>query len=434
MLRLVITVLFVLLLVNPAVAQWEMPEFLILMWRHYGIWDEDDEAKVQALAKTGCNVVMLPSNTLELCRKYGLKLLVMDASPNVASRLSGDPAVWGYYLQDEPTDDPICQKKNNIFGGPKALFADRGKLDMFPALAEEVKAYRKADPHHLPYINMLNRDGDFLRRFIRIVSPDLLSFDYYQWFWGSAGHFPTLEYHREAALAAKIPLVRFLTANASQNNDWGGDRSPPFDNLQKLRQSVYTSLAYGVKGIEWFNARLTGMFVPGTTELGPCGKDVAAINAELRKLGPILMKLRSVDVFHTRPLPRGTREVPKDYWVHALSGRSSGIVMGIFKDDKNNDFIMVANRNVNHERQTLLHFMEPVKEVNKFNKRTGEWDSLTINDDVIDVIENNRIYRWALAIQRFVHGSDFPINKLRVGTCVEFSLSPGDGELLRVKR
>ena len=76
------------------------------------------------------------------------------------------------------------------------------------------------------------------------------------------------------------------------------------------------------------------MFNPGTAELNDCGKDVAAVNKILNVIGPTLVKLRPVDVYHTAPLPRGVKEVPKDYWLQPTSYLSYGVVMGTFKDDK----------------------------------------------------------------------------------------------------
>ena len=117
-----------------------------------------------------------------------------------------------------------------------------------------------------------------------------------------------------------------------------GDDSPPPDNEQKLRHSVYSALAYGVKGIQWLSA---GLMVAHDQ----CIKDVAAINAELKVIGPTLMKLRSVDVFHTAPLPTNTRSIPLKHWVH-VEGEPTceGIVMGMFKDEDDMDYIMFVNR------------------------------------------------------------------------------------------
>ena len=368
MLKTAVLVLLVLITAIPAGADWEMTEFMIFAgWP----WEEsvDDESRAKALAEIGFNTLMGDKDKLEICRKYDLKLLVEDVTPKEVSRLSRDPVVWGYMIGDEPFP-----------------------ADKFPGCAEQVKAFHKADPDHPSYINMIGVIGDFLQSYIDIVQPEILSYDYYQWWWGSrghlwgnhSGHFPLLEEYRETALSEDIPLICWLEVNANPAVEMGGreDSSPPPNNEQKLRQSVYTSLAYGVKGIEWFTAGM--MFESGTATFNQCGRDVAKINAELKHMGPVLIKLRSVDVFHTPPLLRDTREAPRDHWVQ-VEGEEGGLVMGVFEDDNGLDYVLVANRNYYREQQVVMFFEHPspystdstinplIKSAEILNKRTGEW-------------------------------------------------------------
>ncbi|MFC1509670.1 hypothetical protein ACFL60_08325, partial [Candidatus Omnitrophota bacterium] len=306
----------------------------------------------------------------------GLKVMVLDADPETAAGLSDSRTVWGYYIADEPYPE-----------------------DKFPGLADKVMSFRRADPNHVPYINMLSNTGSFLDSFVETVRPLIHSFDYYQWWWGSEPYFEKLEQHRKTALKAGIPLFTWIEVNTDPMAELD-DRhaSPPSDNVRRLRQSVYTSLAYGVKGIEWFTA--SKLFVTGSSGLEACGTDVAAINSELKRLGPILVDLQSVDVFHTRPLPRNTREAPQEHWVRILGEQDDGAVMGTFKNAAGTDYIMVTNRNYRNAQYIQLRFRPLIKKMRKFDRQTGEW------------IELSQRHKHSLAL----------------------IIEPGDGELIEVIR
>lgn len=313
----------------------------------------DSTAVAKALAKADFNAVLWPMDKLEVCRSAGLKLIATDTLPETARKLTNDPAIWGYHLADEP------------------------KAPAFPKLALEVEDFRRADSKHPALINMLCFAGELLHDYMRIVKPDVLSYDHYQWWWGVHSHFEKLEQHRDAALAARIPLLSWLEVNANPNVEWGEDHALDPDNAVKIRQSVYTSLAYGVKGIQWFSAEL--MFKPGTAELNECGQQVAQLNAELAKLGPVLLKLHSRDVFHTPPLPRRTHESQHDHWAQ-VTGDS--LLWGMFKDDADVDYILVANRDIHHRQQALVQFQRAgygrkVQTVLQFDKKTGTWSPFT---------------------------------------------------------
>ena len=353
-------------------ADWEMNKFLISFWG-----GPHDEATARAVASANFNTVMCNADKLDLCRECGLRAIVMDATPELAATLQSDPAVWGHYVQDEPN------------------------AEQFEAAAERVAAFRKADPTRPGYVNLMAWMD--LDQYLRTVRPKFLSYDYYQWWWGTHNHFGRLEAHRRAALEARIPLICWVEANADKRWEWGEEGATYLpDNAEKLRQSVYTSLAYGVKGIQWFNWTLifeldeNRRILPA---LKRSGEDIAAINAELQALGPILVELRSVDVFHTEPLPDDTKPIPADCWIEAAG---KALVLGMFKDAQDNDYLMVVNRDVEHGEWAVVRFLRPVDRVEKFDRQAGKWVRLPMQV-----------------------GSGSPT--------VELILRAGDGDLLRIQ-
>ena len=55
-----------------------------------------------------------------------------------------------------------------------------------------------------------------------------------------------------------------------------------------------------MKSVEWFSAG--NLFEPKSVTLTPWGKDVAALNHELKRIGPALAGLRSLDVLRRIPV------------------------------------------------------------------------------------------------------------------------------------
>ena len=319
-----------------------MSEFLIYLWD--APEGPDPEANAKALADAGFTVIDWDPANLETLKPHGLKAMVQQPfSEDLFRRLSKETTVWGYHLGDEPYPE-----------------------DKFPPIAEQFRAIERIDPLHVPFINMLSIAGDFLRNYMETVRPPLLSFDYYQWWWGMDRYFEKLEQFREAAQAANVPLATCFEVSANPAVERGETGYLP-DNPRKLRQSVYTTLAYGAKGIEWYSARM--LFEPKSATLTPAGRDVATLNNEIKRIGSVLVTLHSINVFLTPPLPAGTRTPSKDYWLHVLAeeGRP-GLVQGMLKDDNSRDHLLVSNRDYREDQSANVRLQSKWLGIAPWNK------------------------------------------------------------------
>ncbi len=329
---------------------WQMDEFMISVWGGPTLGDGGDhDAHPQLIKDANIEVVMCRLDKLELCRKWGFKALLFGVSPQQAKNLRNDETVWGYMIKDEPQN-----------------------YTEYPGLAWSMQELREADPTHPGYINLGGSLQGHHSLYMEIAKPDILSFDYYQWGMGRRWHFPRLEEYRTGALQAGVPLLMWehpTSGKGYDENDKHLYRYAP-DNLQRIRHTIFTSLAYGVKGVQWFHG--LHMFVQ-ETELNQAGKDVAEVNAELQNLGPVLVKLHSVDVFHTAALPPATRPIPDDYWVQVAE---DDWVLGVFKDPEGNDFLLLANRDHEHENTATLVIRRPGVQVDRLDKDSGEWVGL----------------------------------------------------------
>jgi hypothetical protein len=338
-------------------------EFLIYLW---GLPDVPDaEVRSRALADAGFTVVDADEASIDVLAKHGLKAMVLDPSPDTVRRLRGHSALWGYHLGDEPYPE-----------------------EAFAPIAERKRELAAIDPEAHYFVNMLSTTGEFLRTYMRVVEPAMLSFDFYQWWWGSDRYFEKLEEFRQQALLAGVPLGSCIEVNANPGIE-RGDRTYLADNRAKLRQSVYTSLAYGAKSIEWFSAGI--LFEPKSAKLAPWGEDVAAINREVTPLGRALAPLDSIDVYHTAPLPRGAREAGKEHWVQLIGEEDrAGLVYGMFEDDEGVDYVMVANRDYDDSQSVTVRlqskwlgiapWQKPKRYtygIEKLDKATFEWETVS---------------------------------------------------------
>jgi hypothetical protein len=123
-----------------------------------------------------------------------------------------------------------------------------------------------------------------------------------------------------------------------------GYRDP---SAAEMRWQVYTSLAYGIKGLMWF----TYWSMPGfggtaivtfTGEPARLYPIVKQLNGETRVLGKTLLGLTSTGVYHTGNVPLGCTRLGVDAPIQ-LPGDLS-LLIGFFTDAKGQHYAMVVNR------------------------------------------------------------------------------------------
>lgn len=176
-----------------------------------------------------------------------------------------------------------------------------------------------------------------------------------------------------------------------------------------LRQTIYTSLAYGVKGFHfwtpWIFAHAkdkdgNAVLKDGKLNMYVTLPHLTDIAKEVRKMSPVLVNCRSVAMHHTDPLPISGGKAPGDAWCQP-SG--SQLLVGVLKDEKDGDFLLVTNKHPGMKQVASLSFDATVSAVEKMDKKTGKWAQIQLN----------------------------PGDGKRTG---KLELAPGDGELLKVVR
>ena len=365
-----------------SLAKPQLSEFIVTFWWPPAI----TQANLKQIADGGYNLVLI----YPIAPSYGMKLLnwaqelclkVMLTDPNISpyrvnleaeiTELTDDfknhPAIWGYYVIDEPS---------------AKQFADLARLNGI---------LLQNDPLHFPYINLFPNYAvasqldtpdyaTYVRKFIDTVKPSILSYDHYALLdtRDRPGYFANLEIVRTEALRAGIPFMQIILATP-----FSGVRDP---SAADLRYQVYTTLAYGAKGISYFTYAVPdASFGDGLLDREgvPTVKWYAAreINWEVRHLGPWLLTLRSTGVFYAPSAP--------ELECQALTGvgvviKASGgrLQVGEFIDAENHTWVMVVNLDRTQAITAHLLLRAPVSQVREVDKTTGQLVPLACNDGV----------------------------------------------------
>jgi len=379
---------------------WQPSEFLIALRSA-----PPAKAEPYALAaQAGFTTIVDPvgPEALEVARRCGLKLTVAKIGLDSTTLRSADgrrraadqverfcrhPALWGYFLGDETREadfDALGRLTDFVraHGQDKPFFASPLPSDAFvgPALAN-------AD-----YVG-------YVERFLRAARPPLLVSSCLPLRAGEpeGGYFENLEIIRRAALGHGIPFCATLRGSV-----WAG-MQPLTEG--DLRWEVYTALAYGARGVAWFSY----WGAPGGGREGIVAPDgspteryrwIAALNADLRSLGPTLLRLRSTAVYHTGDVPPGATRLP----IHGLVGAVEGgsFVVGLFEESGHDErYVLLASKERQREVAAKITIHQPCRSTAWLDPATGRW-------------------------------LDLPARTDRFQTAIEFALPPGGGRLLRL--
>jgi hypothetical protein len=388
-------------------------EFLISFW--CGPSPEETTAeRYREIAAAGFNAVLPPCSgpvtpelnqrILALCAQNGLKAVVSDPRLEADAASSGgeaaldavvaeygkSPALLGYFLGDEPS------------------------AAGFPRLAALDQGLRRRDPKRLPFMNLFPNYAspeqlgttsypEYVRRFMETVQPKLLSFDHYALLQRGErpAYFENLEVIRREALRAKTPFASIVLATP---------HDPYRDPTEAdLRWQVYTSLAYGARGILYFTywtpkSDVWNFHNGILDEAGrqtPHYAQVQRINGELNALARTLVELRSEGVYHAGGLPAGTRGLPPGATVREVTGGDA--VVGLFREPvgvrvkvgvgvgvrrgsvgigerREPEYLLLVNRDMRRSARLQVALQPAIEGMSEISRRSGRAGRLLTPD------------------------------------------------------
>jgi len=280
---------------------------------------------------------------LDIAQEVGLKLIIqcpeLKTNPgNAVPQLMNHPALAGYYLKDEPS-----------------------RAD-FPELGAWAKRIRAVDDNHFCYLNLFPNYAsstqlgtetykEYVNTFINEVLLKLLSFDHYPIMIDSDQKrsvrpkwYKNLEIIAHEAKKAGKPFWAFALATSCY--------SYPVPTITDLRLQVYSNLAYGAQGIQYFT-----YWTPNISDFhdGPIYEGektvvygrVKAVNEEIKNLSDIFLGSTVISVFHTGTnIPSGTtqlKKLPKP--ITTLETEGEGAVVSFLEKDKS-AYMVLVNRDL----------------------------------------------------------------------------------------
>jgi len=277
---------------------------------------------------------------------------------NLVNQVSNKPALFGYFLADEP---------------PPSRFA---------GLANWRASFQAADPSKKTYIN-LGWDYDYAD-FIPTVQNDFLSYDWY----GlrdndvvDVHYFPCLEKVRSFATSSGQPFWNTVSSMRLLGVDSDGNPYPPWNvpapTPANLRFQLYTSLAYGAAGIAWFTYFSRDAAAPIQYGQKTIYWDyLRDVNLQMHRIGQTYITLAYQNVFHYPNVPAGQpymnypgRGIATSQHVQSLSG--GDYVVGEFTGPSSKKWIMVVNKSLT-TNATLNVTFKSAGTIYRLNSATGQ--------------------------------------------------------------
>lgn len=356
----------------PAPAQPDTNFFPIMAWN----WAPKDRAVLQKMREAGLTVAgFVAPETLNACRAAGLKAIVSDARTsgydwnnvdeakarkNVASlvaKVGRHPAVYGYYLRDEPN------------------------AAMFPGLAKVANLIRELSPGKWPYINLFpdyaNADqlgtlnyAEHLERFIATCHPAILSYDNYSLLDDGSvrqSYWSNLEAVRAASKRHHLEFWNIVLATAHF--------SYRELNAADFRFQVYTTLAYGGRGLSYFTyfTPTTGNYRMGAIDQfghqTPTWYFMQHVNLQVQRLAPTLLQLASDAVYHFGQVPAGACGPPPNSLVSSVGGDS--FLVGDFTHRDGSRYVMIVNKDLAKSHPCSPEYRQAPRRVQHVSAYTG---------------------------------------------------------------
>ena len=298
---------------------------------------------------------------LDLAEQAGIKVIIScpelsEEPEKTVTRFMNHPALAGYFLRDEPN------------------------TEAFPELAAWAKRIRATDDNHFCYLNLLPTYApldmlkaesyrDYVHRFDQEVPLQLLSFDHYpivgdhyrpDWY-------ENLEIFSDEARKAGKPFWAFALATAHDPY--------PIPDLSHLRLQMYSNLAYGAQGLQYFTYWTPGKNPNWNFHHGPIGLDgkrtdvydkIKTLNTELQALSGVFLGAEVLSVRHTGDsIPQGTvalTELPAQ--VKSMETEGEGAVVSLLQN-KDKQFLVIVNRDFKNRMQLHIELAPEVKRILK---------------------------------------------------------------------
>lgn len=353
---------------------WQVGTPIVTYWCGPSLTD----AVALQMKEGGFNLVWCSEGELEVAQHHGLRAQLTDGLLSPATldnpeqrakldalieRVRKHPALYSYHIMDEPS------------------------TAQFPALGKLVEYLRQRDPAHLAYINLfptyasneqLGTKGDVvaaynehLSQFIRVVKPELVSYDHYQFMKNgdTEQYFLNLSLIQKAAQEAKLPFLNIVQAAS-----WAPHVRVP--NPNEMRYLVYTTAAYGAQGISYYIyccPHHEGGIANADGTPTPLYDALKMYNRQFAALAKELQPLHFLGAYHTAMNEAGCTPLPTDaafQLKETVPDGPRGFLLGLFGTGGKPTHVVVVNLDYTAEAAATVVGPGPLE---VFDAIKGEW-------------------------------------------------------------
>lgn len=330
-------------------------------------------SQFERMNKVGINICFTwYNNTNELltaldnAEKADVKLVVginelFSNTSSLVNLVKNKPALYGYYLKDEPSPS------------------------QFKDLISIIKNIRKEDDKHIVYVNLhpnyapkINLENlpyeNYVNKFINEVPINFLSFDNYPLVNNKVREdwYHNLEVIRYYSAKKNIPFWGFACSAIHYNY-----LQPSLAGL-KLQQ--FGNLLYGAKGLQyftywtltyeenWVKEKYGYAIVDGEGNPTPTYSIVKKVNEQIQKLAWVFVNSKVEQVAHLGNIPSGTSELKKKpkYFKQFIA---NGDALVSLLSNKQMNFVVVQNKNIYKDLKFTCNIS---KNLNIVNNDTGK--------------------------------------------------------------
>ncbi len=330
------------ILKSPPVSSFPLMAWNFTTWNRY----LDVPAYLRSARECGLTIAgFVRPSELDACEKAGVQALVYDerlsthdwrkvtpqsvrkSIAEVVKEVSGHPALFGYYLKDEPS------------------------AEEFEGLAAASSVVKELNPGVWPYINLFPNYAsteqlgtatyeEHLERFFTVCQPPVVSYDHYALMEDGTlkeAYFTNLEQIRSASAKHGVPFVNIVQSVALIHH-----REP---SAADYRFQAYTTLAYGASGITYFTflaphvGNFRGSPIDHFGNRTPAFAALQNVNYQVARLSGVLRHLRHDGVYHLGNVPQGCRARPDNSLIEA----EGNFVAGEFTHSDGSRYVLIVN-------------------------------------------------------------------------------------------
>lgn len=297
--------------------------------------------------------------SLDAAKDTGVKVLVLtgemgDQIEDIVKMTQSHPSTAGYFLRDEPT------------------------AAWFPELSAIAQRIRAIDDDKLLYLNLFptyvsldaletKSYADYVRRFIDEVGLGMVSYDHYPvTFDGLRRDFYlNLEIIAREAKRAGVPFWAFALSTAHDPY--------PVPTREALRLQIFSDLAYGAQGIQYFTYTTPLGNTQWNFHNGPIDEQdqrsdvyylVKELNERVQGLSHVWLGAEVVALGHTGArIPFGTqrmKQLPKS--IKKIDADGKGLLVSHLCNGKK-EYLMVVNRDLYESQNVKVECARKVQRI-----------------------------------------------------------------------